>query len=119
MTNLSDLNVLIVDPSGHTGFELRKSFVNAGANTHVVGNFTAAEKFVETKKVDAALVHFSTDADTIAFCKLLSQKNIPCIFTSEPPARYATRRPLSEAIIAVQAVLAEQPQRVSSQAAHH
>ena len=119
MTNLSDLTLLIVDPSEQMGFSLRKSFVDAGANTHVVSNFAVAEKLVETKKIDAALVHFSTDADTVAFCKLLSAKNIPCIFTSEPPPRYSKRRPMSEAIVAIQAVLAEQPQRVSSRVAHH
>ena len=53
MTNLSDLTVLIVDPSDQTGAEYRKSFVNAGADAHVVKNFSAAEKLVETKKIDA------------------------------------------------------------------
>ena len=46
-------------------------------------------------------MHFSTDADTVTFCKLLSAKNIACIFTSEPPPRYAERKPMSEAIVAV------------------
>ena len=50
MTNLSDLTLLIVDPSEQTGFELRRSFVDAGANTHLVSNFAVAEKLVETKR---------------------------------------------------------------------
>jgi hypothetical protein len=108
VTNLSDLTVLIVDPSGQTGFEYRKSFVDAGAAAHVIGNFAAAEKLLETKKIDAAVVHYSRDAETVSFCRVLTLKNIPCIFTSEPPARYPTRKPMSEAILAVQAILARQ-----------
>ena len=68
MTNLSDLTLLIVDPSEQTGFSLRKSFVDAGANTHVVSNFTVAEKLVETKTLDAALMHISTRCQ---HCRLL------------------------------------------------
>ena len=105
MTNLSGLTVLIVDPSEQTGAEYRKSFVNAGADAHVVKNFSAAEKLVETKKIDAALVHYAKDVETVSFCRLLYLKNIPCIFTAEPPQRYPKRKPMAEALAAVQAIL--------------
>ena len=108
MTNLSDLTVLIVDPSGQTGVDYRKSFVDAGADAHVVGAFAAAERLLETKKIDAAVVPYSRDAETVSFYRLLALKNIPCIFTSEPPARYPTRQRMSEAILAVRAILARQ-----------
>ena len=78
MTNLSDLTLLIVDPSEQTGCSLRKSFADAGgANTHVANNFAVAEKLVETKKIDAALVHFSTDADTVAILQITFGKEHP------------------------------------------
>jgi len=106
VTNISDLTVLIVDPSGQTGFDYRKSFVDAGAGAHVIGTFAAAERLLETKKIDAAVVPYSRDAETVSFYRLLALKNIPCIFTSEPPARYPIRKPMSETILTVQAILA-------------
>ena len=105
MTNLSDLTVLIVDPSEQTGAEYRKSFIDAGADAHVVRTFSVAEKLVENKNIDAALVHYAEDAETVSFCRLLYLKNIPCIFTAEPPQRYPTRKPMAEALVAVQAIL--------------
>jgi hypothetical protein len=119
MTNLSDLNVLIVDLSGLDGSELRKMFINACAITHVAESYATATTLIENTKIDAVLMPFATDGQTITFSKALSEKNIPCIFTSEPPPRYSNRRPMSEAIVAIQAVLAQQPQGVSNRVAHH
>ena len=121
MTNLSDLTALLVDPSEQTGAEYRKSFINAGADAHVVKNFSAAEKLVETKKIDAALIHYAQDVQTVSFCRLLYLKNIPCIFTAEPPQRYPTRKPMAEALATVRAILSRvdlpgsNPFRCSSQ----
>ena len=107
MTNLKDLTVLIVDPLGLMGFNYRRSFVAAGADAHVVSNFSAAQKLVETKKISAAILPYAQDAETVGFCRLLALKSVPCIFTSEPLARYPTRRPMSEAVLAVQELLSE------------
>ena len=104
MTNLCDLHVLIVDRSDYSGFELRNSFMKAGANTHVVSSFASAAKLVRNTKIDVALVEYSTDSETIAFLRTLSELNIPCVFTSEPTARY-TRPRKSEMVAAVQDVL--------------
>jgi hypothetical protein len=109
MTNLSDLTVLIVDLSRLDGSELRRMFVNACAATHVAETYAAARKLVESTKIDAVLLPFSTDAETISFCKMLSQKSIPRIFTSEPPPRCSKRRAMSEVVIAIHAVLAQRP----------
>lgn len=107
MTSLSDLSILIVDPNGEAAFVLRQSFIAAGAKTHVVENLAAAERFLGVKSIDAVVLPYSQDPQTVNFCRLLASQNIPSVFTSEPPARYPTRRPLSGAIIAVKGLIAE------------
>jgi hypothetical protein len=92
MTNLHNLNVLVVDRFDYTGCALRDAFIKAGANTHVVGSLAAAHLLLETKHLDAVIVEFSTDPETVQFCKTLSELSLPCIFTYEPPYRYDDAR---------------------------
>ena len=87
MTNIPSLSVLIVDRSNDTAFDLRRAFVNAGVNTHVVGGFASAQTMIDNKHIDAVLVEFSLDADTVAFCNALSLRSIPRFFTCKPPTR--------------------------------
>lgn len=112
MTNLKNLSVLIVDPNGEAAFELRQSFVAAGATTHVVANLTSAEKLLEAKAIDAVVLPYSQTPETIAFCRAMAARNIPPVFTSEPAARYQTKRRMSNAIIAVKALITEQGMRL-------
>ena len=108
MTLLNDLNVLIVDRSDYAGFDLRNAFVKAGANTHVVSNFASATKLLTNKKIDAVLVEFSTDPDTVMFCKMASELAVPCVFTCEPPPRYAAaRKDKPQVVAAIQTILAD------------
>lgn len=107
MTSLKDLSILIVDPDGDSAFGLRQSFISAGAKTHVVGSLTFAERLLDAKSIDAVILPYSATPRTVEFCRLLADRNIPSVFTSEPPARYPTRRPLSSAIIAVKGLIAE------------
>lgn len=107
MTSLQNLSVLIVDPDGEAAFGLRQSFVAAGAKAHVVESLTFAERLLDAKNMDAVVLPYSQDPQTIGFCRMLSERNIPAVFTSEPPARYPTRRQLSGAIIAVKGLIDE------------
>ncbi len=107
MTSLKDLSILIVDPNGEAAFALRQSFISAGAKTHVVESLVLAERFLSSKAIDAVVLPYSHDPQTIGFCRMLSVRNIPSVFTSEPPARYPTRREMSNAIIAVKGLIAE------------
>ncbi|MET0407298.1 MAG: hypothetical protein ABW006_02910 [Hyphomicrobium sp.] len=107
MTSLNDLSILVVDPNGESAFGLRQSFISAGAKTHVVGNLTAASTLLDAKNINAVVLPYSQDPDTVTFCRMLALRNIPSVFTSEPPPRYATRRQMSGAIIAVQSLIAE------------
>jgi hypothetical protein len=111
MTSLSELSVLIVDPNGEVAFELRQSFISAGAKTHVVASFALAEKLLDVKAIDAVVLPYSRDPDTISFCRMITERNIPSVFTSEPPARYPTRKQMSHAIIAVKGLIAQQGQQ--------
>ncbi len=107
MTSLKDLSILIVDPNGESAFALRQSFISAGGTTHVVQSLTMAEHFLDSKIIDAVVLPYSQDPQTIGFCRMLSARDIPSVFTSEPPARYPTRREMSNAIIAVKGLIAE------------
>jgi hypothetical protein len=111
MTTLKDLSILIVDHKGSGAFELRQSFIAAGAKTHVVECLAFAEKLLDAKTIDAVVLPYSQDPLTVAFCRMLSMRNVPVVFTSEPPARYPTRRQMSGAIIAVQGLIAEKGQQ--------
>jgi hypothetical protein len=111
MTSLNDLSVLIVDPNGEVAFELRQSFIAAGARTHVVASFALAEKLLDVKTIDAVVLPYSHDPGTVAFCRTIAERNIPSVFTSEPPARYPTKRQMSRAIIAVKGLIVEQDLR--------
>ena len=108
MTSLKNLSVLIVDPNGETAFELRQSFIAAGATTHVVANLTSAAKLLDAKAIDAVILPYSQTPETVAFCRAMAARNIPPVFTSEPPARYQAKRRMSSAILAVKALIAEQ-----------
>jgi hypothetical protein len=112
MTTLSDLNVLIVDLSGQDGSELHRMFAHECARTDVAESYPVAYALIGNTKVDAVLLPFATDPDTIAFCKALSEKGIASIFTSEPPPHYSQRRPMSDTIVAIHKVLAEKPATV-------
>ncbi len=48
---------------------------------------------------------YSQDPETISFCRLIAERNIPSVFTSEPPPRYQTSRQMSRAIIAVKGLI--------------
>jgi len=108
MTTLNNLSVLIIDPNGEAAFELRQSFIAAGAATHVVATFASAEKLLDSKTIDAVILPYSQDPETVAFCRTISERNIPPVFTSEPPPRYSAKRRMSSAIIAVKGLIAEQ-----------
>jgi hypothetical protein len=107
MTTLNDLSILIIDPKGESAFGLRQSFVAAGAKAHVVESLAVAELLLDAKTIDAVVLPYSRDPQTVAFCRLLAARNTPSVFTSEPPARYPTRRHMSGAIIAVRGLVAE------------
>jgi hypothetical protein len=107
MTSLSDLSILIVDPNGEAAFGLRQSFIAAGAKAHVVENFAFAERLLNAKIVDAVVLPYAQNPETVAFCRMLANRNIPSVFTSEPPARYPTHRRMSGAIIAVKGLISE------------
>jgi hypothetical protein len=111
MTTLNELSILIVDPKGDAAFGLRQSFVAAGAKAHVVESLAFAEKLLNVKSIDAVVLPYSQDPETIAFCRLLAARAIPSVFTSEPPARYPTRRQMSGAIIAVKGLVVESGSR--------
>ncbi len=111
MQSLEHVNVVIVDPDNYGGYELRSSFVGAGATTHVVRTLSAATQLVECKKIDAAIVEFSTDRETADFCNTLAELSIPCIYTSEPPGserpRRNSRSSRSDIVSAIRDVLAQ------------
>lgn len=107
MTSLQDLSILIVDPNGEAAFGLRQSFIAAGAKAHVVESLAFAERLLDAKNIDAVVLPYSQDPQTIGFCRMLSVRNIPSVFTSEPPARYPTRQQMSGAIIAVKGLIDE------------
>lgn len=107
MTSLAHLSILIVDPNGEAAFGLRQSFIAAGAKAHVVESLALAERLLDSKIVDAVVLPYAQDPDTIAFCRMLAERNIPTVFTSEPPARYPTHRRMSGAIIAVKGLITE------------
>lgn len=107
MTTLTELSILIVDPKGDAAFGLRQSFIAAGAKAHVVESLAFAERLLDAKSIDAVVLPYSQDPQTVAFCRMLAARSIPSVFTSEPPARYPTRRQMSGAIIAVKGLVAE------------
>ena len=108
MTHLNDRTILIVDRTNSLGVNLRNAFMKTGANTHVVGSFAAAAKLLESKRIDAVLVEFSTDSDTVAFCKTLSGRSVPCIFTCEPLPRYMpARKEMLDVVTAIRNVVAD------------
>jgi hypothetical protein len=107
MTSLSELSILIVDTNGEAAFELRQSFIAAGAKAHVVESLAFAERLLDAKSIDAVVLPYSHSPQTVAFCRMLAARNVPSVFTSEPPARYPTRQQMSRAIIAVKGLIAE------------
>jgi hypothetical protein len=107
MTSLKNLTILIVDPNGEAAFALRQSFIAAGSKTHVVESLTLAERFLASKAIDAVVLPYSQDPQTIGFCRMLAAREIPSVFTSEPPPRYPTRHGMSNAILAVKGLIAE------------
>ena len=107
MTSIRDLSILIVDPNGETAFGLRQSFIAAGAKAHVVESLGFAERLLDAKHFDAVVLPYSQDPQTVSICRTLTDRNIPSVFTSEPPRRYSSRRQMSGAIIAVQGLIAE------------
>jgi hypothetical protein len=86
---LLNSNVVIVERVDAGVFQLCIAFNKAGAQTHIVASLPSALQVVKSQKIDAVLIKFSRDPDTIAFCKSLSELSIPYVFTSEPMARYA------------------------------
>ena len=74
-------NVLIVERSTYARSYLRNAFINA--NTHVVSSFAQAASLLADKRIDAVLLEFSTDPETVPFCKTLSALSVPRIFTGD------------------------------------
>ncbi len=107
MASLNDLSILIIDPNGEAAFRLRQSFVAAGAKVHVIESLSFAEKILDAKNFDAVVLPYSQEPQTISLCRTLALRNIPSVFTSEPPPRYSARRQMSGAIIAVKGLIAE------------
>jgi CheY-like chemotaxis protein len=107
MTSLSNLSILVVDPNGEAGFDLSQSLLSAGAKTHVVQSLNAAMTLLNAKRVDAVVLPYSREPQTVTFCMDLNTRSIPTVFTSEPPTRYPVRRRMSGAIAAVQNLIAD------------
>jgi len=76
--------VVIVDRSSHWGFNLRERLVSSGAHVHVVNSFASALRFARTKRIDAVVVEFDSDVNTIGFCKTLAELKIPYVFSPVP-----------------------------------
>ena len=85
MTSLHERSVLIVDRSNGAGVDIRRAFLKAGAAAHVVSSFAAAGNLLENKRIDAVLLDFGIDVETVAFCQTLSDLSVPYFFIGESP----------------------------------
>ena len=107
MTHLHERNVLIIDRSNYARFDLRHAFINA--NTHVVSSFASAASLLANKRIDAVLLEFSTDPETVSFCKTLSALSVPCIFTGEwAAAIHIARKDNREVVAPIHNLVADQ-----------
>ena len=68
MSQLSSFNILIVDYPG--ACDLRARLIRSGATVHVV-SAPASIVLARQKRIDAAFVGFSLDADTVQLCEHL------------------------------------------------
>ena len=68
ITQLSSFNILIVDYPG--ACDLRARLIRSGATVHVV-SAAASIVLARQKRIDAAFVGFSLDADTVQLCEHL------------------------------------------------
>lgn len=109
-------NVLIVERSTYARSGLRNAFINA--NTHVVSSFASAASLLADKRIDAVLLEFSTDPETVSFCKTLSALSVPRIFTSEwAAAIHIARKDNREVVAPIHNLVADQIRQAARQSA--
>ena len=77
-------SIVIVDPSRTSGVGLRNCLTRAGDTAHVFSNFASALKMVERKKVDAVVVDFDTDRETVTFCDAVRSLGVQVVYSSSP-----------------------------------
>jgi len=73
MTQLSSFNILIVDYPGAS--DLRARLIRSGATVHVV-SAAASIVLARQKRIDAAFIGFSVDADTVRLCQRLEDLGV-------------------------------------------
>ena len=83
MTQLSSFNILIIDYPG--ACDLRAKLVRSGATVHVV-SAAASIVLARQKRIDAAFVGFSVDADTVRLCEHLKDLGVSHIVVAPADA---------------------------------
>lgn len=85
---MTSKSIVIVDPRSTSGVGLRNSLTRAGDTAHVFSNFPSALKMVERKKVDAVVVDFDTDKETVTFCDAVRSLGVAVVYSSShvPPS---------------------------------
>jgi hypothetical protein len=83
MTQLSSFNILIIDYLG--ACDLRARLIRSGATVHVV-SAAASIVLARQKRIDAAFIGFSLDADTVQLCEQLRDLGVSQIVVAPADA---------------------------------
>lgn len=88
---MSSKSIVVVDRSRSSGVAWRECLARSGDTAHILSNFHSALEMIERKKIDAVLVEFDTDKETIAFCGVVHDLGIPIVYASTPIAPFDPR----------------------------
>lgn len=75
-------SIVAVDRSRSSGLNLRDALARTGDAAHVFRNYRAALTFAEQNPVDAVVVEFGTDKETLWFCQEVASLGIQVVFCS-------------------------------------
>jgi hypothetical protein len=84
--------ILIVDASRSSGVQLRNSLASGEDTVHVVSSFAPALQLLQRKKIDTAVVEFSSDKATTNFCNAARELGVPVVYTSPPVGPFDLRQ---------------------------
>ena len=77
-------SVVVVDRSRSSGVGICNCLAKTDDTAHVFNDFPGALQLMKRKKIDAVVVEFDTDKDTLEFCDAARSLGIPVIYSSAP-----------------------------------
>jgi response regulator RpfG family c-di-GMP phosphodiesterase len=85
-------SVVIVDLSQSFGWRLWSSLVKQNVSTHIFYDYASALMLLRQKKIDTIVMEYRTDVETIAFCNIAKEMNVPVVFVGGPSSRLELKK---------------------------